>query len=84
MLPEMVDEKYYFKLVLNILGSWMWIPMFSSWCQVFIFLYSQYYRKTASHPYTTVMAEELFQADLLPSITDYGNFVKYGNIPGKC
>lgn len=28
------------------------------------------------------MGEELFQADLVPSETDYKNFVDFGNIPG--
>jgi Peptidase family M28 len=42
----------------------------------------QYYRKTSSHPYSTVMAEEMFRADLVPSGTDYQYFVQFGGIPG--
>jgi len=29
------------------------------------------------------MAEEIFQTGILPSDTDYGIFVKYGNLIGK-
>uniref|UniRef100_A0A182LUP9 FXNA-like protease n=1 Tax=Anopheles culicifacies TaxID=139723 RepID=A0A182LUP9_9DIPT len=42
----------------------------------------KYYRDYVPHPYCTAVAEELFQADLVPSETDYYVYSKYGNIPG--
>ncbi|KAH8418650.1 hypothetical protein KR222_008447, partial [Zaprionus bogoriensis] len=42
----------------------------------------EYYKKTAKHPFATTLAEEIFQAGLIPSDTDYRIFVQYGNIPG--
>ncbi|GAB0089652.1 endoplasmic reticulum metallopeptidase 1 [Sergentomyia squamirostris] len=41
-----------------------------------------HYRKTAPHPYASTMAEEMFQAELIPSDTDYRIFRDYGRIPG--
>ncbi|XP_052892583.1 endoplasmic reticulum metallopeptidase 1-like [Anopheles moucheti] len=42
----------------------------------------KYYRDFVPHPYCTAVAEELFQADLVPSETDYYVYSKYGKIPG--
>ncbi|ETN66277.1 hypothetical protein AND_001924 [Anopheles darlingi] len=42
----------------------------------------EYYRDNVPHPYCTAVAEELFQADLVPSETDYYVYTKFGNIPG--
>uniref|UniRef100_A0A182XZE8 FXNA-like protease n=1 Tax=Anopheles stephensi TaxID=30069 RepID=A0A182XZE8_ANOST len=42
----------------------------------------EYYRDNVPHPYCTAVAEELFQADLVPSETDYYVYSKYGKIPG--
>uniref|UniRef100_A0A182WIW1 FXNA-like protease n=1 Tax=Anopheles minimus TaxID=112268 RepID=A0A182WIW1_9DIPT len=42
----------------------------------------EYYRDYVPHPYCTAVAEELFQADLVPSETDYYVYSNYGNIPG--
>ncbi|XP_050073122.1 endoplasmic reticulum metallopeptidase 1-like [Anopheles maculipalpis] len=42
----------------------------------------KYYRDNVPHPYCTAVAEELFQADLVPSETDYYVYSKYGKIPG--
>ncbi|XP_030383248.1 endoplasmic reticulum metallopeptidase 1-like [Scaptodrosophila lebanonensis] len=41
-----------------------------------------YYNKYAKHPFATTMAEEIFQAGLLPSDTDFRIFRDYGNVPG--
>ncbi|KAH8418640.1 hypothetical protein KR222_008079, partial [Zaprionus bogoriensis] len=41
-----------------------------------------YYKESAKHPFATTLAEEIFQAGLIPSDTDYRIFVQYGNIPG--
>uniref|UniRef100_A0A182NHF1 FXNA-like protease n=1 Tax=Anopheles dirus TaxID=7168 RepID=A0A182NHF1_9DIPT len=42
----------------------------------------EYYRDFVPHPYCTAVAEELFQADLVPSETDYYVYSKFGQIPG--
>ncbi|XP_050091027.1 endoplasmic reticulum metallopeptidase 1-like [Anopheles aquasalis] len=42
----------------------------------------EYYRDNVPHPYCTAVAEELFQADLVPSETDYYVYTKFGHIPG--
>lgn len=41
------------------------------------------YQKNAKHYFSTVMAEEIFQAGLVPSYTDFAIFVEFGNIIGK-
>ncbi|XP_034480031.1 endoplasmic reticulum metallopeptidase 1-like isoform X2 [Drosophila innubila] len=43
---------------------------------------ANYYKKSAKHPFATTLAEEIFQAGLIPSDTDYRIFVQHGNIPG--
>ncbi|XP_034476025.1 endoplasmic reticulum metallopeptidase 1-like [Drosophila innubila] len=43
---------------------------------------SRYYGKSAKHPLATTLAEEIFQAGLIDSATDYRIFVQYGDIPG--
>ncbi|XP_034109174.1 endoplasmic reticulum metallopeptidase 1-like [Drosophila albomicans] len=43
---------------------------------------ANYYKKSAKHPFATTLAEEIFQAGLIPSDTDYRIFVEHGNIPG--
>ncbi|XP_016953643.2 endoplasmic reticulum metallopeptidase 1 isoform X1 [Drosophila biarmipes] len=42
----------------------------------------EHYKKSAIHPLATTMAEEIFQTGILPSDTDFGIFVKYGNLIG--
>ncbi|KAH8401893.1 hypothetical protein KR009_008524 [Drosophila setifemur] len=42
----------------------------------------KYYREFAEHPFATTMAEEIFQANILPSDSDYRNFRDFGHIPG--
>ncbi|XP_055537804.1 endoplasmic reticulum metallopeptidase 1-like [Wyeomyia smithii] len=42
----------------------------------------QYYRDFVPHPYCTAAAEELFQADLVPSETDFYVYSKMGGKPG--
>ncbi|KAH8400839.1 hypothetical protein KR009_001396 [Drosophila setifemur] len=37
------------------------------------------YKKHIIHPFATSMAEEIFQTGILPSDTDFGNFIKYGS-----
>ncbi|XP_052873851.1 endoplasmic reticulum metallopeptidase 1-like [Anopheles cruzii] len=41
-----------------------------------------YYRDHVPHPYCTAVAEELFQADLVPSETDFYVYSKFGQVPG--
>lgn len=48
-----------------------------------IFVYFQYYSKYAKRPYATSIAEELFQANIIPSDTDFRIFRDYGHVPGK-
>ncbi|XP_034102180.1 endoplasmic reticulum metallopeptidase 1-like [Drosophila albomicans] len=43
---------------------------------------ANYYKKGAKHPFATTLAEEIFQAGLIPSDTDYRIFIEYGDIPG--
>ncbi|ALC42479.1 CG10051 [Drosophila busckii] len=43
---------------------------------------AKYYKKHAPHPFSVTLAEELFQAGLIPSDTDFRIFRDYGNIPG--
>ncbi|XP_017077578.1 endoplasmic reticulum metallopeptidase 1-like [Drosophila eugracilis] len=42
----------------------------------------EHYKKSAKHPLATTMAEEIFQTGILPSDTDFGIFVTYGNLIG--
>ncbi|XP_030558012.1 endoplasmic reticulum metallopeptidase 1-like [Drosophila novamexicana] len=42
----------------------------------------RYYRHHAKHPFATTMAEEIFQAGILPSDTDFRIFRDYGQVPG--
>ncbi|XP_039438104.1 endoplasmic reticulum metallopeptidase 1-like [Culex pipiens pallens] len=42
----------------------------------------EYYRDYVKHPFCTALAEELFQADLVPSETDYFVYTKVGGRPG--
>ncbi|KAH8297072.1 hypothetical protein KR044_004485, partial [Drosophila immigrans] len=41
-----------------------------------------YYKKYIKHPFATTMAEEMFQAGIIPSDTDFRQFKTYGKIPG--
>lgn len=42
----------------------------------------KYYYENAPHPSASVVGEELFDANLIPSDTDFRIFRDYGNIPG--
>ncbi|EDW09407.2 endoplasmic reticulum metallopeptidase 1 [Drosophila mojavensis] len=42
----------------------------------------RYYKENAKHPFATTMAEEIFQAGILPSDTDFRIFRYYGQVPG--
>ncbi|XP_062549574.1 endoplasmic reticulum metallopeptidase 1-like [Armigeres subalbatus] len=42
----------------------------------------EYYRDHVPHPFCTAVAEELFQADLVPSETDFYVYTKMGDRPG--
>ena len=41
------------------------------------------YARSAKYPFTTVVAQELFQAGIVPSDTDFHVFRKYGGLHGK-
>ncbi|XP_033234499.1 endoplasmic reticulum metallopeptidase 1-like isoform X1 [Drosophila pseudoobscura] len=41
-----------------------------------------YYKQNAKHPFSTTMAEEIFQTGLIPSDTDFGIFRTYGKLIG--
>lgn len=45
-------------------------------------IYFQYYKRNVPHPFASALGEELFQAELIPSDTDFRIFRDYGNIPG--
>ncbi|KAH8400960.1 hypothetical protein KR009_002177, partial [Drosophila setifemur] len=42
----------------------------------------RHYKQSSMHPFATTMAEEIFQADLIPSDTDFRIFRDYGPVPG--
>lgn len=42
-----------------------------------------YYKSSSMHPFATVMAQEMYQASLVPSDTDFRIFRDFGNIVGK-
>ncbi|XP_034652122.1 endoplasmic reticulum metallopeptidase 1-like [Drosophila subobscura] len=42
----------------------------------------KHYKQSAKHPFATTMAEEVFQADLIPSDTDFRIFHNFGPVPG--
>ncbi|KAH8393256.1 hypothetical protein KR215_000656, partial [Drosophila sulfurigaster] len=42
----------------------------------------KYYKRYIKHPFATTMAEEIFQAGIIPSDTDFRQFKTYGQIPG--
>ncbi|XP_050743428.1 endoplasmic reticulum metallopeptidase 1 [Drosophila biarmipes] len=42
----------------------------------------KYYRQYAKHPFATTLAEETWQAGIIPSDTDFRIFRDYGNVPG--
>lgn len=52
---------------------------------IFIFFlpFLQYYSKYAMRPFATSVAEELFQANIIPSDTDFRIFRDHGHVPGK-
>jgi len=41
------------------------------------------YGKHASHPFGSVVGEEIFQAGIIPGETDFRIFRDYGGLPGK-
>lgn len=41
------------------------------------------YAKSAKYPYTSVVAQEIFQSGVIPSDTDFRVFVQYGGLVGK-
>ncbi|XP_068144103.1 endoplasmic reticulum metallopeptidase 1-like [Drosophila tropicalis] len=42
----------------------------------------RHYRNSVKHPFATTLAEEIFQAGLIPSDTDFRIFRDYGPVPG--
>ncbi|KAH8371342.1 hypothetical protein KR093_007018, partial [Drosophila rubida] len=41
-----------------------------------------YYKMYVKHPFATTMAEEIFQSGIMPSDTDFRQFVSFAKIPG--
>ncbi|XP_068144104.1 endoplasmic reticulum metallopeptidase 1 isoform X1 [Drosophila tropicalis] len=42
----------------------------------------RHYKTSVKHPFATTLAEEIFQADLIPSDTDFRIFRDFGPVPG--
>ncbi|XP_055918140.1 endoplasmic reticulum metallopeptidase 1-like isoform X2 [Eupeodes corollae] len=42
----------------------------------------KYYKQHAIHPFANTIAEELFQANVIPSDTDFRIFKNFGHVPG--
>ncbi|KAH8270809.1 hypothetical protein KR018_005409, partial [Drosophila ironensis] len=42
----------------------------------------EYYKKNVKHPFATTVGEEIFQTGSMPSDTDFGILIKYGNLIG--
>ncbi|XP_030388598.1 endoplasmic reticulum metallopeptidase 1 [Scaptodrosophila lebanonensis] len=42
----------------------------------------KYYQQSAPHPFSSTVAEELFQNNFIPSDTDFRVFRDYGSVPG--
>ena len=41
------------------------------------------YARSARYPFTSVVAQEVFQSGVIPSDTDFRVFVEYGELVGK-